>query len=410
MKATKNMTVQYAFLQFLHNASLCSILAFITPYLQAIETESGSRMFSDSQIGTVLALGSFVGIIISPILASFSDKHTKIPIKSITALLFLISAAGGALLLLLPSFFLPVSIITIILYSMSRTQGTFLTSLGMEHVYAGEDLNFSLCRGFGSIGYAIMAFFMGYAVDWFGSPIIMILLLACCGLDAVLVLFFPKVKNAKEAKADDSVEQEAISLLEFAKRNSRFIAVVFAVVLIYASHQFINTYTINIVRHLGGTEKEMGIGTAIAAVLELPGMALVPWLRKKLGSAAALLKLSAIAMIIKAIITLIAPSIFVFYIAQCIQFFTFAVIIPGGVFFVNETIDPANKVKGMSIFDMALVISGILFNKIGGMLFDSSSVELTLLIGTIVTAVGTVLLFILLAGGKFNNQTKKVEN
>ncbi len=403
MKAEKNMTVQYAFLQFLHNASLCSILAFITPYLQAIETKSGTRMFSDSQIGTVLALGSFVGIIISPILASFSDKHPSIPLKSITAILLLISAVGGALLLILPNFFLPVALISVVLYSMSRTQGTFLTSLGMEHVYAGENLNYSLCRGFGSIGYAVMAFFMGYAVDWFGSGIIMILLLACCGLDALLVLFFPKVKNSGDNKSSsDSVEQEAISLLEFAKRNIRFIAVVFAVVLIYASHQFINTYTINIVRNLGGTEKEMGIGTAIAAVLELPGMALVPWLRKKLGSAGALLKLSAVAMIIKSIITLIAPSIFVFYIAQCIQFFTFAVIIPGGVFFVNETIDPANKVKGMSIFDMGLVISGILFNKIGGMLFDSSSVELTLLVGTIVTAVGTVLLFVLLAGGKFN--------
>ncbi len=406
MNSEKKMNIEYSVLQFLHNASLCSILAFITPYLQSIEKSDGSRMFTDSQIGTVLALGSLFGIIISPLLASFSDKHTAIPLRNITAALFFVSVLGGLLLLILPELFLPVAVITVVLYAMSRTQGTFLTTLGMEHVYAGENLNFSLCRGFGSIGYAAMAFFMGYAVNWFGSAVIMILLIICLGLGSVFVLFFPRVTGNK-SEISDETEQEAISLIEFAKRNSRFIAVVFAVVLIYASHQFINTYTINIVRNLGGTEKEMGIGTAIAAVLELPGMALVPTLRKKFGSAAALIKFSAIAMIVKSLITLIAPNIFVFYIAQCFQFFSFAVIIPGGVLFVNEAIDPANKAKGISIFDMSLVISGILFNKIGGMLFDVSSVSLTLTVGTVITAVGTVLLFILLAGGKFTTKSDK---
>lgn len=401
MGKSQKMTVHYAFLQFMHNASLCSILAFITPYLQTFQNKDGSRMFTDSQIGTVLALGSLFGIVLSPLLASFSDKHTNIPLRNTTALLLAVSAIGGLLLLILPSLFLPTAIISVVLYALSRTQGTFLTSLGMEHVYAGETLNYSLCRGFGSIGYAVMAFFMGYAVDWFGSGIIMIALVLCCAIDTVFVLFFPKLKgNNSNENNSENVQQEAISLIEFAKKNGKFIAVVFAVVLIYASHQFINTYTINIVRALGGSEKEMGIGTAVAAVLELPGMALVPWFRKKLGSAGALLKLSAVAMVVKSIVTLIAPNIFVFYIAQAIQFFSFAVIIPGGVFYVNENVNPANKVKGQSVFDMGLVISGILFNKIGGMLFDATNVTTTLVVGTILSAVGAILLFAILSGSK----------
>ena len=400
-KVPKKTTAQYAFIQFIHNCTLCSTLAFSKTFLQA-------RGFSDSEVGVILAIAGVLGIIVNPLIASFSDKHSEIPMKSISGVLLLSSAVGALLLIVLPNLFIPTAVLTMILYTLSRMQGTFLTSLAMEHVYAGKDLNFSLCRGFGSIGYAVMAAVMGYGVELLGSWMIMAVILIGGVLDAVLIFTFPRPADDRDSvkgRNDNSTEQEAIGLFRFAMNNFRFILVVFAVILIYASHQFINTYTINIVESLGCTSKEMGIGTAIAAVVELPGMAIVPWMRKKFGNSGALLELAAVTFIVKSLMTAFAPNIYVFYAAQVLQFFGFATIIPAGVFFVNEHINEANKVKGQSVFDMSLVISGILFNLLGGLFYEHTDVKTTLLIGTGISIFGTVLLFIILAG--YKNKDRK---
>ncbi|MDO4459374.1 MAG: MFS transporter [Clostridia bacterium] len=395
MNSVKKLTAHYSVIQFIHNCTLCSVLAFSTPFLQ-------DRGFTNSQIGTVLSLASLISIVLNPLLASFSDRHSELPIKTIASILLGISAVGSGLLIFLPSLFIPTAIISGVLYLLSRVQGTFLVSLAMDHVYSGVDLNFSLARGFGSVGYAAMAYFMGYAVDFMGTKVIMLVILVGALIDVFAIMLFPQVEAKAQKDSKDDENQETIGLFEFMKRNPRFMLVVIAVVLVYVSHTFINTYTINVVESIGGTSKEMGIGTAIAALVELHGMAIVPWMRKKFGNAGALLKLAAITFMVKSIITILAPNIFVFYIAQLTQFFGFATIIPAGVFFVNENVSKANKVKGQSVFDMGLIISGIISNKVGGMLFDATNVRTTLFIGTIITAVGTVMLFLVLAGRKKN--------
>ncbi|MCB0123087.1 MAG: hypothetical protein KDE58_12620, partial [Caldilineaceae bacterium] len=66
--------------------------------------------------------------------------------------------------------------------------------------------------------------------------------------------------------------------------------------------------------------------------------------------------------VLKALLTLLAPTIGWFYVAQCLQFFAFAMFTPAAVFYVNEVIPGVDKVNGQAGMAMALGISGMIGN------------------------------------------------
>ncbi|MEZ4709587.1 MAG: hypothetical protein R3A44_20420 [Caldilineaceae bacterium] len=98
--------------------------------------------------------------------------------------------------------------------------------------------------------------------------------------------------------------------------------------------------------------------------------------------------------VLKALLTLLAPTIGWFYVAQSLQFFAFAMFTPAAVFYVNQVIPGADKVKGQAGMAMALVIIGMVGNFLGGFMLDSSGgVSFMLTVGLAVSAVGLVLVW-----------------
>ena len=73
---------------------------------------------------------------------------------------------------------------------------------------------------------------------------------------------------------------------------------VLAAVCFFFAHNAINDYMIQIITPLGGTEAQMGIAVSCAALLELPTMALIDKIIKKI-SVKNLLLISGIAFLIK---------------------------------------------------------------------------------------------------------------
>jgi PPP family 3-phenylpropionic acid transporter len=137
----------------------------------------------------------------------------------------------------------------------------------------------------------------------------------------------------------------------------------------------------------------MGIATAIAGFLELPAMAFFPLILKRIRSAGTIMKLSGVFFIVKALITLLAPNVFWIYIAQCFQFFAYAMFIPSSVYYVNEVINEIDKIKGQTYMGMSLVISGMIGNSLGGLMLDTSGgVSFMLTVGIAVSIVGLIML------------------
>lgn len=388
-KLEKKLTLRYIFMQSFFWMSGCCTLCYSTVFLL-------SRGFTNTEVGTTLALANVLAIVCQPMLASFADKTTKVSIRQITTMLLTLSAVFSLAQFFLPKVVIPTAILTLMITALTRMQQTFITSLAMEHIYGGVNMNFSLCRGIGSLSFALVSLSMGFAVERFGASIVMLANFVFIVATMLVTARFPRPSEEEknEIKNEGESPKQASGLLTFAVKNKRFLLVIISLVLIYLSHVFINTFTIQIMNNVGGSSSDMGIAAAIGGFLELPAMALFPFLLKKIGSASAILKISGIFMVIKALVTLAAPNVAVIYVAQCLQFFSYAMIVPACIYYVNRIIASEDKVKGQSCMDLSLCISGVIGNILGGVLLDLSGVATMLVIGIISSTVGVILLFI----------------
>lgn len=380
---TKNLTAHYALIQSVFWISGCCTLTYTTPLLQA-------RGFTNTEIGVTLALASCLTILLQPFVAAFADRAQNLPLNRLISLLLVLSAVLSFVLMFLPNIFLPTAVLCVLLSTLTRMQNSLLTSLSSEQVQAGGKLNFSLARGFGSFSFAIASMVIGYAIDRVSINIIIpICTIGALAAIAVIVTFpRPAVRTVKE----ETVEAPS-SLPEFVRNNGRFVALVVCLVLVYLSHIFINSFTIQIVMSRGGSGSEMGLASAIGGFLELPAMALFPYILKKVGSVSHILKMSAAAMTVKSLVTFLAPNLGWFYFAQALQFFAYAMLIPACVYYVNRMIASKDKVKGQSLVDMSMVFASVVGSVLGGVFLDMKGVDFMLIIGTVVSAVGALLLF-----------------
>ncbi len=380
----KKLTINYSILQAVSIAGYCCVFSFAPVFLLA-------HGFSNSELGITFTVGNTFGLLFGPVVAAFADRTTRYSVRTLAAVMFALCALFSFFLLLLPPQVLPIAVVFILLLGFFTTEVSLVTSMAMEHINRGVPLNYSLARGIGSFAYASLSLGMGFLVQRFGPQIVMVTNIGLGLIGMVLVYTFrTAAKSAAPAGRD---EPKAAGLLEFALKNRRFMAVVAGGALLFFSHIVINTYTIQIIRRVGGDSSQLGIAIAIAGFLELPAMALFPWFHRKMRSPGAILKLSGVFVVLKAILTLLAPNVLWIYVAQSLQFFAYALFLPASVYYVNQVIGQADKVKGQTIMAMSMGISGIIGNFLGGFMLDSrGGVPFMLTVGILISAAGLVLL------------------
>jgi PPP family 3-phenylpropionic acid transporter len=384
IKHSKNLSVRYTLIQCFNTMGYCTTFSFASVYLL-------SRGFSNSQIGLTLTLASAFTIIFQPIVATFADKTKKLALKNIVAIILGIMAIVSFLLMVSPEVIIPIIILFIINSALFSSQIPLVTSMAMEHINSGVPVNYSLSRGIGSLAFAILCSSMGFLVDDFGAWVIMLANIGLGMIGVVLVSLFPRPQ--KPPVFDLKENEKASGLLEFALNNKNFMLVVVSVAMIFFSHVVINAFTIQIVNNIGGDNSDMGIAVAIAAFLELPAMALFPRIYRKVRNAGLILKVAAAFFVLKAVITLLAPSISWFIVAQCFQFFAYAMLTPASVYYVNEVISDADKNKGQMFMLMTGSICGLVANLVSGLILDSSGgVRLMMIVSIAVSFAGLVML------------------
>ncbi len=383
----KKLTRHYSLIQAIYIMGYCSVYSYSAVFLLA-------RGFSNSQVGLTLTLSCVLGLVASPAVASFADKTKKYALRSIVGALLVGMILFALLLFVIPRPVLGVGILYVILLAFFATQIPLVTTMSMDHINNGVPINFSLARGIGSFAYAVLSIVLGYLVDDFGAGVIMLVNIALGLLALALVLSFQKARRVGEDSADGDVQPSG--LLGFAKHNKRFIALVGSISVLFFSHVMINSFMIQIVEHVGGSSSDMGVANSIAAILELPAMALFPLLYKKVRNAGLLMKISGLFFLLKTLVTLLAPSIFWVDAASVIQFFAYAMFIPASVYYVNEVISGADQNKGQALMGMVMGISGLVGNFLGGVMLDTSGgVIFMLTVGLGVSVVGFVMLVVI---------------
>ena len=373
------------------NATYFAVYSGIHAYASVFLLEKG---FTNTLIGITLALANILSVIFQPFIAGLIDKQGKLTNRNVSMASTALLLIGSVLLLLIKNGIAVIFVIFALIYTVQMVYQPILTAMYFEYEAAGCHIYYGLARGLGSCGFAVVSVFTGMAIGRFGVNILMILDIIFLTVALIVLYFFKKPAVAAQT-APSGTEVAHNNLIVFTKTYPAFMLFVVAGVCFFFAHNAINDYMIQIITPLGGTEAQMGTAVFIAALLELPTMALIDKIMKKI-SVKNLLLISATAFLIKTLLMLVAPNMVVVYISQAMQMFAYAVFIPAGAYFVNQTMAKFDQVKGQAYINCSITLGGVFSSLICGRLLDIRGPHFMLIVSLAVTAAGLAIAFVAL--------------
>lgn len=384
----KKVNIYYSFLQIAYWVTSAVVFCFTTVFLQF-------RGYSNYEIGIVFAVGNIIGFVSQPLIAGYidrSDRRTLLRCIRITAVL--------AVLLMLAVYFLPSGSISLIgVYALLVAGNTLLNPLCISLSFYIESwgcgINFSRARALGSLSYAVCNVILGMLVQRVSENAVPTAFILFSSLLGLATLLFVPVDRAHriafpERRAQAAVERSS-GLLEFARENKRFMLFLLGTATLYFTHGMIGNFMIEFIRSIGGGSEDMGNVLAFMTVVEVPVMLLFGRLTRRFRCSS-LLRFAVIMFTVKELMIYLASSLPALYAAEALQAFSFALFVPASVRYVDEVIAKHNAVKGQAFVTSMMTLGSIFASYIGGLLLDTSTPGFTLLVGVIVSAVGTLIM------------------
>lgn len=343
---------------------------------------------TNSQIGLVVALGGAVSAVAQPIVAAAADS-SKVPLRVWIAA----SAAGLALVgaaLLIPGLpWLLTAVFFGLLILGVQLVLPLINAIGMAAMNAGLPVSFGVARALGSFTFAVVGAVAGRVVAAAGTPAIPLLIIGfqIAIIAAALTFHFHgHSPAAPQTSPDATADAPALPPTNW----RRFLVLLAGITLSMTSHVLLNNYLFQVMTFHGGGAAEMGTAMMIGAMLELPPMLAWGWLMAR-WSSGTLLKFAGVFFAIKALVTWLAGSVQLLYLAQSLQIFAYAVMVPATVYYVNTMMRPRDRVKGQAYMTMTSTIGSVLGSLAGGVLIDVAGVPTLLAVGTGVATIGAIL-------------------
>lgn len=384
MEQSKSVNIKYSLLQGIYFVGFCTVMGYAAVYL-------GSIGMSSSLIGIVLAIANILTSIAQPVLGSFVDK-SNVSMKKVLMIMFGLCSVLSVLLMLASKVTFLAAVLFIAVSTILYTTMPLVNSLAFAFQKQGIDVKFGVARGIGSVAYALASLVLGNVVKAI-SPTLMPL--------AYIVIFLgilPLVRSFRmpETEVDEVVEEKVVekeSTSVFIKKHLKFMIFLAGFVLVYFDHTIINNFFITVIKNVGGNTGDMGNAVFLAAMLELPTMALFEKYKNKINIKNTIV-ISAVFFTLKHTLTYFATNMFMIYLAQATQMLAYALFIPASVYYVDKLFDAKDAVKGQALVTTSMTVSGVLASFLGGILLDNMGVYETLLLGLVLSAIGTIVMII----------------
>ena len=380
----RTITPRYAALHGGFQASYSLVVGYASVYLL-------SKGYSNAAIGIILSVSNAAAAILQPLLGSFLDRSKKITLQACSCILLFAMMALSVLLLVTSMPVLPLSVVMILIMTMLFLLQPLVNSLCFLMEHAGIHINFGFCRGIGSITYAAASVAVGQQLLFIMNrllPLIYVLFFAGFVIIFLSLRKVPTSRSSLSASQENAERETAMSLLQFVKSYRRFIVFLIGSTLIFFMLYLTgNFFCIQIVTAIGGGTTEMGVSMALAAAVELPVMACLNRLNRRIPLYR-LLRISIIFFMLKLLLIVLARSIPMFYVAQLFQMGSYAIFYPGATIYINRLLPPADLVKGQSLLTTMFTLSGILASLIGGLLLNITTAANMLLISFLIALAG----------------------
>ena len=377
----KFWTLRYTLINVLYFVAFCTIHAYAAVFLL-------DKGFTNTQVGIALAVSNILSVIGQPLVAGIIDRG-KILTNRLTVMfssLFLL--LGSLTLIFVNTEKVPIFAIFVLMYTIQFVYMPMMIAMNFEYAKAGCNINFGLARGLGSAGFAVTSFFLGKAVENYGTNVILYVTIAAMTIMVIHVFFFKKPQTEDTEEISEIIkEKEGSGFFAFVKKYPFFIVFLIGTASCFFAHNMINDFMIQIIRSLGGNETQLGYATFLQAILELPVMALIGYVLKKI-SERHMLVFSAVSFFVKTAILIFATSMIGMYVSQSFQMFAYAVFIPVAAYFADNVMAENDKVKGQAFINSAITLGGVFSNLICGKLLDAFGVKTMILVGVAVCLVG----------------------
>lgn len=377
---------QYSVVQALYWMTSCALAGYAAVYLQ-------DRGLSNTLIDVTVGGAACLSMVIQPLAAQVVESISGLTVKKVIQALIVMMAVMFGVLTVIP---VPVAGVVILYMGMNTLNycmPPMLSAMGMEFINRGYYLNFGLSRGLGSISYAVCAAVLGIVIDRFFPGVLGYIYVV------LAILLFLAVSAMKDLEAEEPTFQQEIverekkpeeSIWKTVCKNKTFLCLMIGFCLANMNNAAIATYTVNIIKNLGGSDTVLGFANFVSAASEMPVMLLFGYFMKK-GNCIRLLKVSAVFFLIKPLVLVFANALPLVILGLGLQGLSFGLFTPAAVYYVNSTLIPEQRVKGQAIFSTitagAATCGG---NVLGGWLQDAFGLQTMLWVCAAMALVGVL--------------------
>ncbi len=386
MHKKNSLTPIYSLVQGSFWMSFCLSVCFAAVHLQAID-------FSYTEIGLIMAAGNVLGTIVGPALASLSERNPRLNSAWLSRPLCLLRALCLLGLLFFPNYRLPAACLYILYIAVTVAINSMVLKFCVDAEQRKLPLDYGICRGIGSLCFVLLSMGMGRLVETSSVTV-----LCYGGLLLVLLqlvsheLLQRKLDSSSPMAAMEKEQQKASSLFRFFRQEPRFTVLLLGSVLLFFAHNIGTNFMINLCENVGGNTETMGYLNGFMAAMEIPVMLLFSKFVKG-KRVSVLLSISFAAFLLKGLAISFAPNIPLLFAAHSLQAPSFALYSCAIVPYISQVIAPSNAAKAQSLAFSVTTLGAVLSSLIGGRLYDTCSVQSTMLVGTAVCVVGVLVCF-----------------
>lgn len=384
MKEKRNLTFKYIVIQIGMWAMYAPLMGYTSVFLLA-------KGFSNTEVGIISGLGCIISAVLQAMVSSYADRENSKSVKAILIMFAALQIALAVVLLALGNnFVLAIGVIFGALIAIMQLMVPLTNSMAMEMMNQGKLINYGAARGTASMVYAILVNTMGAFAKGNNLSIVPIATMLSAAILLVGTVLFPF------KKAPGSVEEELKSETDtrpFLVKYPKVALFVIGAICAYVGHNLINVFLFQIVSLKGGNHVNMGVCLSLAAVFEIPVMFGFAYLVAKRDSST-WVRVGGVGIMLKIILTLLVPDMISLYIVQICQLFGFATFVVATVYYANQVVEECDRVKGQAYMTMANTLGIVFASMLGGVLIDIYGTNGMMIVGSVITVVGTVLVFL----------------
>ena len=337
-----------------------AMFAAIVAYQTALLLERG---FTNGEAGLMTSVRCLAGIVFQPLLGGFADRHPGVPLKGIVGVSLALSLAAGVWYWDEPAMGLAqTALVWVVIGGLGVSSYPLMDAMAVQFINDGVPIRYSLGRGLGSLAYAVVCVLLGLQVGQWGVETTLVTFLLLTAAEIALVFTYPTWHpHAPAAQAEQARPQSALSLL---RSNPRFTLMLAGVLFGLTAVLPLSNFLVNVILSRGGTAADLGLAMFLMGGFELPAAFLFPKLLRRLGSGR-ILVLSMAFCTLKGVALLLTWNLAGVLLCQPLQMLGYGLFTPASVYFVNESVPPADRVRGQTIM---MVASNGLGGMLGGML------------------------------------------